>query len=51
MRYSTPCSRVSSVSARERLPIPASANSSVICSGVSIVILSVEYTRDLHFLD
>ena len=40
MRYSTPCSRVSSVSARKRLPIPASANSSVICSGVSIVILS-----------
>ena len=30
--------------ARKRLPTPASANSSVICSGVSIINRSVEYT-------
>src|ERR1700730_2700262 len=41
---------VSMVIARNLLPIPASGNSSAVCSGVSMVSLSRGSTRDLHSL-
>src|SRR5271166_3000891 len=40
----------SMIIARNLLPIPASGNSSAVCSGVSMVSLSRGSTRDLHSL-